>query len=74
MAEIFQVSITNDFDLSVEEVWPDGDAPENPTAEDVMEQMKREGSVHRLLGNWDMLYGVQVDVTDSKWRTASWSD
>ena len=29
-------------DLAVEDIWPDGDAPENPTTADVIEAMKKE--------------------------------
>lgn len=29
--------------LSVDEVWPNGDAPENPTAQDVVNAMRESG-------------------------------
>ena len=29
-----------EMSLTLEEVWPDGDAPKNPTAEDVIKRMK----------------------------------
>lgn len=41
--------------LTVDEVWPDGDAPESPTAKDVAEQMRKTGSVERVLREWNMI-------------------
>lgn len=64
MAEGFTVSLSGNVEMSVKEVWPDGDAPDNPTAEDVVEQMKREGTIPRMLENWNLLWDIEVDVTD----------
>jgi hypothetical protein len=34
MSKRFIFSVQTDHVLSVDEIWPNGDAPENPTAED----------------------------------------
>lgn len=39
--------------LDIDQIWPDGDAPENPTAADVVKQMQEStGSVYRVLSEW----------------------
>lgn len=44
-----------DVELAPEEIWPDGNAPENPTAEDVVAQMRKHcGGVGRLLPEWNL--------------------
>lgn len=50
-----------DSHLSIDEVWPDGDAPPNPTAEDVAEVMRRHGGFHRVLLDWGLLDRLEVD-------------
>lgn len=45
-------------DLTVEEIWPDGDAPENPTTADVIQAMLKAvgqyGGTQRLASHWDL--------------------
>lgn len=41
-----------EFDLSIDEIWPDGDAPENPTAADVVAQMR--GGVDGVMREWNI--------------------
>lgn len=40
------------FNLTEEEIWPDGDAPENPTDADVIEAMKDYGHVSTVIRDW----------------------
>jgi len=47
--------------LTVEEIWPDGNAPENPTAEDVVAQMRATGSVSNVMSEWGLM-PVEFDV------------
>lgn len=49
-------------DLTVDEVWPDGDAPENPTTDDVLKAMLKAGSLRRLVNEW-MLDIEEVEVS-----------
>lgn len=47
--------------LSIDEVWPDGGAPENPTAEDVAARMQEDGGFHRVVRDWNLLSELDVD-------------
>lgn len=62
MTEVmFSVGVENDFGMTVDEIWPDGDAPENPTTEDVLERMATYGSLFRLIREWSL--DADLDVT-----------
>lgn len=41
-------------ELTIEEIWPNGDAPENPTAEDVAQEMRKDG-LHSVLSDWGIM-------------------
>ena len=48
------------FELEIKEIWPDGDAPEHPTAEDVAETMRNyKGD---LLIDWGLLQDVEIYI------------
>lgn len=49
--------------LTVAEVWPDGDAPENPTGEDVANVMRKHGGFHGVVSDWSLLDSLEVDGT-----------
>jgi len=51
------------WELGVHEIWPDGDAPEVPTAADVVEQMRRDGSALGAAQEWNLLDEVTIWVT-----------
>lgn len=61
-----------EVELSLREIWPDGDAPENPTAEDVIEAMRgSDGVGHPMTvsSGWrliDTLYIREHDDTDGE--------
>lgn len=57
----FSVTLESDNQLSVDDVWPDGDAPDNPTTEDVIKAIKEVGSAGRLILEWGMSIDVYVD-------------
>lgn len=50
--------------LDVEGVWPDGDAPENPTAEDVAAVMREYGGLHSVITGWNLI--TALTVTDRR--------
>jgi hypothetical protein len=61
----FRVSITGDHILSTGDIWPDGDAPENPTADDVAEVMRNASSTpERLCLDWGLDITIAVDGID----------
>jgi hypothetical protein len=61
----FDVSITGDYRLSVSQIWPDGDAPENPTARDVVMAIRVNcRSAEWLIRDWNLDVDVTVDGID----------
>lgn len=62
-----QVHSSDDY-LTLSEIWPDGNAPENPTAEDVMAEIRKSGSVSSFISDWNMELFVEVDGKDVKFR------
>lgn len=61
----FLISL-GETELTVEEVWPDGDAPENPTAEDVATAMR--SSRGPVLSDWNLLPD-EVEIFETRGRT-----
>lgn len=55
MSQYFLLNLNVEVDLSVEEIWPDGNAPENPTKEDVQKLLDEVG-LDSLIKDW-MLVG-----------------
>lgn len=58
----FLVTFEGSVPLTVEQVWPDGDAPENPTADDVVDVMRTYGRPTRVIEDWcldDLRIGVR---------------
>lgn len=74
-ARRFHVSVTGDFFLSIADVWPDGDAPDEPTAEDVARRMRDYGNLRHTLREWNLepdsvdVEGVEVWAANSQERT-----
>jgi hypothetical protein len=58
---IFRFSYTCVSDLSVKEIWPDGDAPERPTADDVRQLISSNGGGRATLESWNL------DEYDGEW-------
>lgn len=54
----FHVSIEGAWSLEVDEIWPDGDAPDNPTVDDVRKVMPSH--VNRLITDWNLVPEVTV--------------
>lgn len=48
--------------LEPHEVWPDGDMPENPTADDVLAVFKRDGGGWRALRDWELSVEIKIYV------------
>lgn len=59
MGKKFVISITVDEDLDIEQLWPDGDAPENPTAEDVLLLIEDCGGLD-IIKEWNLRADIQV--------------
>ena len=50
----FEIVVDATYYLTVDELWPDGDAPENPTAHDVAELMRSSGSQRSVMADWNI--------------------
>lgn len=58
MSKTFLIELNVQADLTIEDIWPDGDAPENPTKEDVQAVLDEVGTdalikEWMLVGPWD---------------------
>jgi hypothetical protein len=65
----FIIKVECEITLGVDEIWVDGDAPENPTAKDVVKLMQDDCcTVTALLSEWN--FPTSVHVQDQ----ADWKD
>lgn len=62
----FHFSISADVSLEVEDIWPDGDAPENPTVDDVVKVIEQCGGKMRVIEDWDLDDDLMLDISDGK--------
>jgi hypothetical protein len=58
----FTIHIEADYFLTLNEIWPDGDGPDDPTAKDVKAAMEACGSKREVLRDWGMLTDLEVSV------------
>lgn len=57
------IEVTLAMDLDFEDIWPDG-APDNWTAQDVVEAVQTAGSFRNFLNEWDFdTFGAEVSVS-----------
>jgi hypothetical protein len=59
------VHIEADVDMTVDEVWPEGDAPEQVTPAAVKALMESSGTKSHVLNEWSLLVDPEVTVTVS---------
>ena len=67
MSQRFTIVFGGSVELLVSEIWPDGDAPKDPTIADVLEAMG--GSAHSktyLLDDWNLEKDLRVYVNDEQ--------
>lgn len=71
----FTVKIEYETIMSIGEIWPDGDAPENPTAQDVIKAMQEDcPTVGGLLSEWYFPVTVRVRDEGNPRDEAVWED
>lgn len=71
MSKKFNIEISGHYSLSVSDIWPDGDAPENPTPEDVAQAMDESGTLMGVIGEWNFDDSLSIDVYDEE-SVANW--
>ncbi len=62
----FQITYTVDVTLDASELWPDGDAPENPTAADVRKLIQKSGGIYRVIDDWNLREGGVCEVAEAQ--------
>jgi hypothetical protein len=61
----FTITFDGSATLTVDEVWPDGDAPANPTLLDVMRAIRKSTfSESDLIEKWNLSEEILVHVGD----------
>ena len=61
--QTFCISILIEECMTVDEIWPDGNAPQNPTEEDVRKAFMSCGrNVFQTAEDWGMTQGAELDV------------
>lgn len=49
-----------DVELDLDELWPDGDGPANPTTSDVAALIARCGGIAPVIDDWNLISGATV--------------
>ena len=70
--EQFRITFSGTFSMTTEEIWPDGDGPENPTASDVKNRMINQGGKASLLSGWNLETDLDIAIVDEAGHTATW--
>jgi hypothetical protein len=60
----FRISISIDEQFTKEELWPDGNAPENPTAKDVADLIRNCGGAKK--NDWNLYNKIECAVWDEQ--------
>lgn len=78
----FQITYEVDETLDEDSLWPDGNVPKNPTAEDVRKLIQKAGGIVRVIDSWG-LGGHDFDVrednndpdfSDEPMKNVEWRD
>lgn len=54
MEKRFTIEINLHHNFSIDEIWPEGDAPDDPTVEDVRALLFKEPHTHRACAAWGL--------------------
>lgn len=64
---LFSFAFEGEVELSTSDIWPDGDAPPNPTAQDVVERIQaRWRRMDGFLRDWNLADDVHLYVNSEK--------
>lgn len=66
----FGLHVSGYISLSVAEIWPDGDAPANPTAADVAARMEESLSLWSVIHDWNLADDLLAEVEDGNMSVA----
>lgn len=65
MGKKFKIHYVVECELTPDELWPDGDAPESPDTRHVRDLIRRHGGIYRVLDDWNL------HQTSSTWDVRS---
>lgn len=60
------IHVEADIDMDVRDIWPDGDAPEVISADEVKHLMEHQGSKRRVLDDWMLIGDLDISVEVSR--------
>lgn len=66
MSKKFRIWVDYNELFSIEQLWPDGDAPENPTVKDVLELIEDCGGLGQIISDWNLERDMGLSVTEVK--------
>ena len=61
---MFTFETASSTTLDLDAIWPDGDAPENPTAEDVAKVIAACGGLRAVLRDWDLDDEITLTISN----------
>jgi len=64
MKKAFEIEVRCISTLEIDELWPDGDAPENPTTRDVEILIEQYGGILTVLRDWGLWEDLDFEVID----------
>lgn len=56
----FYIEFSGGYELDVADIWVDGDAPENPTVQDVVDVIEESWSEGRFIDDWNLIPTIEV--------------
>ena len=59
------INLEAETDMTVEELWPDGDAPNVITPEAVQDRLKELGGAATIIADWGLSFDIIVTIWDS---------
>lgn len=62
----FHFSIECDVSLDVSDIWPNKNAPDDPTLADVLEAIRKAGGAAQIIRDWSLADDLCLTVSDGK--------
>jgi hypothetical protein len=68
------IMFSGELELDEDSIWPDKDAPENWTADDVKAVMEACGSKQRVIDDWNLIDNLRVEVMSDSIKYSAGTD
>lgn len=59
----FSINLSCDVMLSISDLWPDGNAPQDPTVADVAELVRRDGGLRHIIRAWNLDAETEMTIS-----------